>query len=62
MGHTGNMIIKDFIRQMCVPLENNVYFGDGDGFNSNPEQMLTLHLISVHYAKPPQAMCITMTS
>ena len=21
MEHTGNMIIKDFIRQMCVPLE-----------------------------------------
>ena len=35
MGHTGNMIIKNFIRQMCVPLENSVYFGDGDGFNSN---------------------------
>ena len=30
MGHTGNMIIKDFIRQMCVPLENSVYFGDWD--------------------------------
>ena len=37
MGHTGNMIMKDFIRQVCVPLENSVYFGDGDGFNSNPE-------------------------
>ena len=35
MGHTGNVIIKDFIRQMCVPLENSVYFDDGDGFNSN---------------------------
>ena len=30
MGHTGNMIIKDFIRQMCVLLENSLYFGDGD--------------------------------
>ena len=36
MGRTGNMIIKDFLRQMCVPLENSAYFGDGDGFNSNP--------------------------
>ena len=35
MGHTGNMIIEDCVRQMCVPLENSVYFGDGDGFNSN---------------------------
>ena len=32
------MIIKDFLRQMCVPLENSAYFGDGDGFNSNPDQ------------------------
>ena len=37
MGQTGNLVIKDFIRQMCVPLENSVYFDDGDGFNSNPE-------------------------
>ena len=37
MGQTGNMVIKDFIRQMCVPLENSVYFDDGDGSNSNPE-------------------------
>ena len=22
MGSTGNMIIKDFIKQMCIPLEN----------------------------------------
>ena len=36
MGHTGNMIIKDFVRQMCVPLENSVYSGDGDSFDSNP--------------------------
>ena len=28
-------MIKDYIRQMCAPLENSVYFGDGDGFNSN---------------------------
>ena len=39
MGRTGNMItgIKDFLRQMCVNLEKSAYFGDGDGFNSNPE-------------------------
>ena len=37
MGHNGNLIIKDFIRQMCVPLENSVYFGDGDGVNSDPD-------------------------
>ena len=37
MGHTGNMIIKDFIRQIYVPLENSVYFGDGEGLDSNPE-------------------------
>ena len=37
MGHTGNMIIKDFIREMCVPIENSVYFGDGDGVNSNSD-------------------------
>ena len=36
MGRTGNMIIKDFVRQMCVPLENSVYF-DGDSFNSNAD-------------------------
>ena len=33
MGHTGNMIIKDV---MCFPLENSVYFGDGNGIDSNP--------------------------
>ena len=38
MGHNENMI-KDFIRQMCVPLENSVYFGDGDGFNSDPAKV-----------------------
>ena len=37
MEHTGNMIIKDFIRQMWVPLENSAYFGDGDGINWNPD-------------------------
>ena len=37
MGRTGNMIFKDFLRQMCVPSENSADFGDGDGFNSNPE-------------------------
>ena len=36
MGCTGNIIIKDFLRQMCVALENSAYFGDGDSFNSNP--------------------------
>ena len=25
MGHTGNMIVNDAIRQMCVPLENSAY-------------------------------------
>ena len=30
MGCTENMIIKDFVRQMCIPLENSAYFGDGD--------------------------------
>ena len=38
MGHNENMI-KDLIRQMCVPLENSVYFGDGDGFNSDPAKV-----------------------
>ena len=37
MEHTGNTIIKDFIRQMWVPLENSAYFGDGDGINWNPD-------------------------
>ena len=36
MGHTGNMIIKNFLRQMCLPLENRAYVGDGNGFNSKP--------------------------
>ena len=31
------MIIKDFIRQMCIPLENSAYFGDCDSVNSKPE-------------------------
>ena len=35
MGYTGNMIMKDFMRQMCVPFENSAYFGDGDGVCSN---------------------------
>ena len=39
MGWSGNMIIKDFIRQICVSLENNVYFGDWDGFKSNPDMI-----------------------
>ena len=30
MGCTESMIIKDFVRQMCIPLENSAYFGDGD--------------------------------
>ena len=37
MGRTGNMIIKDLLRQMCVPLENSAHFGDGGGFKSNPK-------------------------
>ena len=36
MGCTRNTVIKDFLKQMCVPLENSAYFGDGDSFNSNP--------------------------
>ena len=36
-GRTGNMIIKDLIRQMCVLLENSMYFDNADGINSNPE-------------------------
>ena len=36
MGCTENMIIKGVIRQMCMPFENSVYFGDGDDVNSNP--------------------------
>ena len=43
MGRTRNMIIKDFIsmiRQMCVPVENSAYFGDGDSVNSNPGPMI----------------------
>ena len=34
MGRTGNMNIEDVIRRMCVPIENNVYSGDGDGVKS----------------------------
>ena len=30
----GSMVFKDFLRQMCILLENRAYFGDGDGFNS----------------------------
>ena len=37
MGHTENMIIKDFIMQMCVRLENSLYFSGGDSFSSNPD-------------------------
>ena len=33
---TGNMIIENGIRQMCVPVENIAYFGDGDTVSSNP--------------------------
>ena len=36
-GCTGNMIIKDFVREIHVPLENSAYFSDGDGVDSNPE-------------------------
>ena len=46
MGRTGNMIIKDCLRQMCVPIENSAYFGDGGGFNSNPGcKFLTRHYV-----------------
>ena len=37
MGRTGNIIIEDFRRQICVPLENSAYFCDGDGVDSNPD-------------------------
>ena len=37
MGRTGNMIIEDFMRQICLPLGNSAYSGDGDGANSNPD-------------------------
>ena len=37
MGRTGNMIIKDFVREMCIPLENSAHFGDGDDVDSNPD-------------------------
>ena len=30
MGYTGNMIIKDVAKEMCIPLENSVYLGDGN--------------------------------
>ena len=43
MGRTGNKIIKDCIRQICVPLENSAYFGDGDDVNSNPDCIYLLH-------------------
>ena len=45
MGHTGNIITKDFIRQMSVPVENRAYFGDGDRFNSNPVNTVLLCLV-----------------
>ena len=40
MGRTGNMILQDFIRQMCILLENRVYFGDGDSVNMNPVSLV----------------------
>ena len=45
MGHTGNMIVKD-LSQMCIPLENSVYFGDGHGFNSNPDGSMNRKLMN----------------
>ena len=53
MGHTGITIIQDFIRQMCVPLENSAYFGDGDGVDSNPvlrryDDLVLQFVIHVH--------------
>ena len=54
MGCTGNMVMKDFLRQMCVPLENSAYFGDGDGFNSNPASVMTVgnHLKAISLKIP----------
>ena len=46
MGHTGNMISNDDLRQMCVPLEDGVYIGDGDGLHSNPEN--AMHQRHIH--------------
>ena len=37
MGHTGNTFIKDVARQMCIPLDNGMYFGDGNGVDLNPD-------------------------
>ena len=31
---TWNMIIKDFVREMFIHLENSTYFGDEDGIDS----------------------------
>ena len=35
MGHSGNMIVKYVVRQICVPLENSAYFADGYGVDSS---------------------------
>ena len=43
MGHTGNMIIKNFTRQMCIPLETCSYFGDWAGVDTNPDDMPQYH-------------------
>ena len=48
MGCTENMIIKDVMRHMCVPLQKSVYFGDGDGINSKSDQHCEgLHLVYI---------------
>ena len=36
MGRIENMITEDFMRQICIPLENIWYFGDGDGVDASP--------------------------
>ena len=61
MGRTGNMIIKDFMRQMCIPLDN-MYFGDGDGISSNPDsQWLIMLSMNMNYMILCLMTCITGT-
>ena len=46
--HDSLMIVKDFLWQMCVPLENSTYFGDGNGFNSNPIDFMIFYNVTSH--------------
>ena len=45
MGPIRNKIIKYFIRQMCIPLDNSAYFGGGGSINSNR----IFHLVQLCY-------------